>query len=311
MKQLVSIIVPVYNTEQYLDDCIKSIIFQTYKNIEIILIDDGSTDMSGEKCDEWKARDERILVIHQENKGLSAARNKGIEISGGDWIVFIDSDDVVGLDYVACLYELTQKYEVSIAQCGRGDIQGNIREYAVAEKKISSSEFLLSSYYQTTAWGKIYKRILFEKERYPAGMIHEDMAVTYKLVYEAKNVAFTNKVLYFVRQRPGSITRKERFYKERLVVLQFLKEQIEFFEEKEENELVKKGYRNYAIALLENYNKTKREIKDKEIKSKIKKEYQRICYRVIREDDIISLKTRILLLLCFMFPELWQLLMKE
>ena len=137
------------------------------------------------------------------------------------------------------------------------------------------------------------------------------MAVTYKLVYEAKNVAFTNKVLYFVRQRPGSITRKERFYKERLVVLQFLKEQIEFFEEKEENELVKKGYRNYAIALLENYNKTKREIKDKEIKSKIKKEYQRICYRVIREDDIISLKTRILLLLCFMFPELWQLLMKE
>ena len=114
-----------------------------------------------------------------------------------------------------------------------------------------------------------------------------------------------------MRQRPGSITRKERFYKERLVVLQFLKEQIEFFEEKEENELVKKGYRNYAIALLENYNKTKREIKDKEIKSKIKKEYQRICYRVIREDDIISLKTRILLLLCFMFPELWQLLMKE
>lgn len=310
LENLVSVVVPVYNTEEYLESCIESIVLQTYKNIEIILIDDGSTDMSGEKCNEWKARDERILVIHQENKGLSAARNKGIEISSGDWIVFVDSDDVVSLDYVTYLYELAIKYEVSIAQCARGDLQENLKECDTIERKVSSSEFLLSLYYQTTAWGKIYKKILFEKERYPVGMIHEDMAITYKLVYNAQDIVFTSKVLYFVRKRPGSITRKEKFYKERLVVLQFLREQIEFFEEKNENELVKKGYRNYAYALLENYNNTKKVIKDKEIELKIKKEYQRICYRVVKGDDIISLKVRILLLLCFIFPELWQLLLK-
>ena len=311
MEQLVSVIVPVYNVEEYLDECIESIVLQTYKNLEIILVDDGSTDQSGKKCDEWKAGDERILVIHQENKGLSAARNRGIEISSGEWIVFVDSDDVVSLDYVTYLYELVQRYEVPVAQCARGDLQQSIKKRDAIEKKVSSDEFLLSLYYQTTAWGKIYKRFLFEKERYPVGMIHEDMAITYRLIYNARNIVFTNKVLYFVRERPGSITRKEKFYKERLVVLQFLREQIEFFEEKKEDELVKKGYRNYAYALLENYNNTKKALRDKEIELEIKKEYDRICFRVIKEDDNISLKTRILLLLCYIFPELWQLLMKE
>lgn len=311
VEQLVSVIVPVYNVEEYLDECVESIVLQTYKTLEIILVDDGSTDRSGKKCDEWREKDERITVIHQKNMGLSAARNSGIDKCLGEWITFIDSDDAVSLDYVAYLYGLVQKYEVIVAQCDRGDLQENKERNDIFEKKINSCEFLLSSYYQTTAWGKIYKKELFEKERYPVGMVHEDMAVTYKLVYCARNVGVTNKILYYVRQRTGSITRKEKFYKERLVVLQFLREQIEFFEEKKENELVKKGYRNYAYALLENYNKTKKAIKDKETELKIKKEYQRICYRVIKEDDIISLKTRILLAFCFMIPELWEIVMKE
>lgn len=311
MEQLVSVIVPVYNVEEYLDECVESIVLQTYKTLEIILVDDGSTDRSGKKCDEWREKDERITVIHQKNMGLSAARNSGIDKCRGEWITFIDSDDAVSLDYVAYLYGLVQKYEVIVAQCDRGDLQENKERNDIFEKKINSCEFLLSSYYQTTAWGKIYKKELFEKERYPVGMLHEDMAVTYKLVYCARNVGVTNKILYYVRQRAGSITRKEKFYRERLVVLRFNKEQIEFYEEKKEEELVKKGYRDYAYALLINYYKTKKVLKDKEIARQIKKEYRRICSRVTMEDKVISFKTKVLLTLCFFMPELWNIVMKE
>lgn len=310
VEQLVSVIVPVYNVEEYLDECIESIVLQTYKTLEIILVDDGSTDQSGKKCDEWREKDERITVIHQKNMGLSAARNSGIDKCRGEWITFIDSDDVVSLDYVACLYGLALKYEVLLAQCNRRDLQENKEQKDIFEKKINSCEFLLSSYYQTTAWGKIYKRELFEKERYPVGMIHEDMAVTYKLVYHVQNIAFTNKILYYVRQRTGSITHKGKFYRERLVVLQFNKEQIEFYEKKKEEELVRKGYRDYAYALLINYYKTKKILKDKKIALRIKKEYRRIYPKVIMEDKLISFKTKILLALCFFIPELWNIVIK-
>lgn len=311
MEQLVSVIVPVYNIEEYLDECIESIVLQTYKNLEIVLIDDGSTDLSGKKCDEWKARDKRIMVIHQENKGLSAARNKGIAISRGEWIVFVDSDDIVSLDYVAYLYMLAKTYKVQIVQCERGDLQGDNERENVIDKKMSSRDFLLSFFYQTTAWGKIYKKILFEKERYPVGKIHEDMAVTYKLVYMAQNIVYTSKILYFVRQRTGSITRKEKFYKERLDILQFYKEQTKFYEERNEKKLVNRAYREYAYALLENYNKTKKSLKNKKIESEIREEYRKICLQVVSKDDVISYKTRVFLILCFFVPELWKIVMKN
>jgi len=309
---LVSVIVPIYNTEKYLDECIDNIVRQTYKNLQIILVNDGSTDSSGKRCDEWKEQDERILVIHQKNKGLSAARNIGIDRSRGEWLVFIDSDDVVGSNYVLCLYELVQKYNVLIAQCERGDLQQRTEQSEkITDKVMKSNEFLISFQYQTTAWGKIYKKELFEKERYPVGKIHEDMAVTYKLVYAAQKIAVTNEILYFVRKRAGSITGKKKFYKERLDVLQFYKEQIEFYKEKKEKELVKRVRREYAYALLNNYSKTKDELGDKETALKLKKEYQGICFQVVREDEIISVKTRVLLVICFFRPEFWQILLRE
>lgn len=312
MMPLISVVVPVYNVEECLDACVESIVSQSYKNLEIILINDGSTDFSGVKCDRWRENDKRIIVIHQKNMGLSGARNSGIDRCTGEWITFIDSDDVVDLDYVAHLYGLTEKYKVLIAQCANGDLQERTELIVdVIDREIKSSEFLLSFHYQTTAWGKIYKKELFREVRYPVGMIHEDMAVTYKLVYAAQNIAFTNEILYFVRQRAGSITRKEKFYKERLIVLQFYKEQIEFYEVKNEEKLIKKGYREYAYSLLNNYDKVKNELKDKETALKIKKEYQRICIQVIKNDEVISIKTRVLLAMCFVMPELWQFIIKE
>lgn len=312
MDDLISVIVPVYNTAEYLDACIESIVFQTYKNLEIILIDDGSTDLSGEKCDEWKGRDKRIVVVHQRNKGLSEARNTGIDKCNGRWLTFIDSDDVISSEYVRHLYEIAKEYNVMTVQCERGDLQkgsGDLIDIAV--KKMRSNEFLLSRQYQTTAWGKLYNRELFEKIRYPVGKIHEDLAITYKVIYAAKNIVYTNEILYFVREREGSITRRKRFYKERLDVLQFYKEQIEFYEEKREEDLVKKACREYAYALLVNYSKTKNELRDKINAKKIKKEYCRICWRVIKEDNIISKQTRILLAMCSITPGLWMLLERK
>lgn len=313
MRELVSVIVPVYNVEEYVDECIYSIVSQSYPDLEILVVDDGSTDSSGKICDRWAKRDSRIKVVHQQNQGLSGARNTAIDICTGEWITFVDSDDVIGKDYVKILLGLAKKYKVKISQCFSEKIQFiGAKEKNVEEKSMGSVQFLLSEKYQTMAWGKIYKSELFETARYPYGKIHEDVALTYKLVYEAGNVAYTTRKLYFIHPaRPNSINGSGRFYREKLVILQFLKEQIGFYKEKQEKELVKRGYRDYAYALLGNYNKTRKILKDKETASKIKQEYQRVCLKVVKEDETISLKTKLLLVLCFGVPELWKMVMKE
>lgn len=313
MDDLVSVIVPVYNVEQYVDECIYSIISQSYQNLEILIVDDGSTDTCGKRCDKWADRDLRIKVIHQQNQGLSGARNTALNVCSGEWITFVDSDDVIGENYVEILLELAKKYNVKISQCFSAGIENiRIEEKDIEEGVSGSTEFLLSERYRTMAWGKIYKREIFEKARYPYGKIHEDVALTYRLVYEAGSIAYTTKKLYFSHPaRPDSINGSGRFYREKLVVLQFLREQIIFYKEKGEKELVKKGYRDYAYALLSNYNKTKSILKDKVTADKIKKEYQKICFKIVREDKKISLKTKWLLIMCWAIPELWKIVMKE
>ncbi len=313
MDKLVSVIVPVYNVEEYIDACIYSIVIQSYHNLEILVVDDGSTDSCGIRCDSWAKRDSRVKVIHQKNQGLSGARNAAINMCEGEWITFIDSDDFVQRDYIKTLLELAEHYKVKISQCSYTEVEyQKVEEENTEEGVLDSARFLLSSKYRTMAWGKIYKKEVFETVRFPYGKIHEDMALTYRLVYEAGRIAYTTKKLYFYRtSRSGSIISSGRFYREKLIVLQFLKEQATFYEEKKELDLMKKAYRDYAYTLLENYNKTKKFLKDKEMESKIKKEYQRICFRVVREDNVISLKTKILLMSCFAMPELWQILMKE
>lgn len=307
MKELVSVIIPVYNIEQYVDECIYSIVNQSYPELEILIIDDGSTDSSGNRCDKWAKKDLRIKVIHQKNQGLSGARNVGINVCRGEWITFVDSDDVVSKDYVKILLELAKKYKTAISQCYFADIcDMEETEENIEEGVLESVQFLLSEKYQTMAWGKIYKREVFEKERYPYGKIHEDVGVTYRVVYDAMRVSFTTQKLYFCHpERTDSINSSGRFYRERLVILQFLKEQILFYESKKEEKLIEKGYRDYAYMLLTDYSKTRKVLGDREIANKIKKEYQKICFYVVKRDENISLKTKILLILCFFCPELW------
>lgn len=210
---LISVIIPVYNMEKYLYRCMESIINQTYVNLEIILVDDGSTDLSSKMCDEYVLRDNRIKVLHQKNGGLSNARNAGLEVATGKYITFLDSDDYVNVEYVDYLYQLIEQYDSDISICGMKRFEEECQE------EDDESENLIKVYgniealeilcYQkgiaNSAWGKLYKKDLFKEIRYPEGMLYEDLAVIYKLLYKADKVVQGNKKYYYYMQRRDSI----------------------------------------------------------------------------------------------------------
>lgn len=219
-KIKISIIVPVYNVEKYLEKCINSILTQTYQNLEIILVDDGSMDNSGEICDEYAKKDERIKVIHKENGGLSDARNAGIEIATGKYIGFVDSDDYIGKDMYEYLIRLIQKENADISICGHkivfqkeenNEIKGEIldEEIEIWDTKKAIVELLKQEKIHDYAWNKLYKKELFEKIRYPKGRKMEDLGTTYKLFDHSKVIVLGNQKKYFYLQREGSIVNQK------------------------------------------------------------------------------------------------------
>lgn len=212
---LISVIVPVYKVEQFLHRCVDSLVSQTYKNIEIILVDDGSPDCCGVICDDYAKIDARIKVIHKQNGGLSSARNAGIDVAKGDYIAFVDSDDWVDCDCYDKLYHLARKYNASLICAGRYDVDGATGEETVGlcpeiEEVISGEEFASRIFrwnnMDSASWDKLYSRELFEEIRYPEGVIGEDLPVTYRLALKAKRCALGNFPFYHYFHRPGSIT---------------------------------------------------------------------------------------------------------
>ncbi|MCR4791488.1 MAG: glycosyltransferase [Lachnospiraceae bacterium] len=220
-ESLISIIVPVYNIERYLDDCINSIVNQSYKNTEIILIDDGSTDESGKICDKWKETDPRIVVIHKDNEGLSAARNTGIITSKGEYIAFVDGDDKIHFEYIKLLYDCALKYKSEISVCevfrfwNDDEVNLSAESDDVGYTKLDSDSVWLEFFKgdsvadMNVSWNKLYDTRLFETIRFPVGRLHEDIATTYKLLFEASGVVIVHKELYFYRQRDDSIVHKK------------------------------------------------------------------------------------------------------
>lgn len=217
---LISVVVPIYNVEEYLKICINSIIDQTYKNIEILLIDDGSTDNCPSICDEHAKLDERIKVIHKKNGGLSDARNVGISIATGEYISFIDSDDFVTTDYIEYLYSLIEKAKADISVCQMQMVNENgspIKTNVILKDKIIRGtknciyDFLYDGAIDTTAWRKLYKTSLFKENKieYPVDKYNEDVYTTYKLVMKSSVIAIGSKQMYMYRQRKGSITKSE------------------------------------------------------------------------------------------------------
>lgn len=224
----ISVIVPVYKVENYLQKCLESIVTQTYDNLEIILIDDGSPDGCGAVCDGYAARDPRILVVHQENKGLSAARNAGLELATGDWIGFVDSDDWLEPDLYEYLLSHALQYDADIAVCGRID------EYA-DHSKVESMERLqhvsrhdaLGLLFQDTllqshVWDKLFRRYLFRDIRFPVGRCYEDVAVMYRLFAAANSLVLLPEAKYHYLQRIGSTVNSLSFRAEVDLVIAFM-----------------------------------------------------------------------------------------
>ena len=233
-KPLISIIVPVYNVEQYLEKCLESIINQTYKNIEIILVDDGSSDSSGDICDIWKERDKRIKVIHKKNGGLSDARNRGIEEARGEFIQFIDSDDTVENGMTEHLFKLCNENDsqISICDCVHYYVDEDIKFQKGTRKKIFTAEgALCEMMYQKSflfcAWGILFKKELFNSVRFSVGMLFEDVAIMYKLFSIANTIAYSDARLYGYLHRENSITTK-KFDKRDCDILRICDEQVSF-----------------------------------------------------------------------------------
>lgn len=210
---LISVIVPVYKVEAYLDRCVRSIVAQTYQNLEIILVDDGSPDGCGAMCDDWAAKDSRIRVIHRENGSLSAARNTGMAAATGELIAFVDSDDYTRADMYALLYERMQADGSDIAACGVEMVWEDgtpSRMLTKAGSCVLNTEEALralieESWLKQPVWYKLYKADLIRDTPFPAGKCHEDVFWSYQAVGKAGKVSVFDQPCYYYTQRPGSI----------------------------------------------------------------------------------------------------------
>ena len=211
-EPLISIVVPVYNVEGYLEKCLESLVHQTYRNLEILLVDDGSTDSSGAICDRYAENDGRIRVIHKENGGLSDARNAGMRIARGEWILFVDSDDFISPDacavYMRCVEDTQADIVVSSEKKFFDESECSCERAVRPTEVINSEEALIRYYYRVLpgyAWGKLYRREVVSEQLFPVGKLFEDMFWVPRILERARSVALTQEVLYFYRQRAGSI----------------------------------------------------------------------------------------------------------
>ena len=261
-KDLISVIIPVYNVEKYLEKCVDSIINQTYKNLEIILVDDGATDNSGKMCDEFAKRDSRIKVIHKENGGLSDARNFGLDVATGEYIAFVDSDDFLDKDFYEYLMKLKDKTSSDIVECNfirayEEDLDifefpERKEEAIITTGNMGALELLMSdddeiSTNAVVVWNKIYKKSLFDGIRFPKGKTHEDQFTTYRLLAKCECFTTSNQFKYGYFQRKNSIV-NSTFNINRFDTFEAFDNFLEFFE--------KNGYNDFKEKILRRYLKT-------------------------------------------------------
>ncbi|RYL92710.1 glycosyltransferase [Sporolactobacillus sp. THM7-4] len=258
---LVSVIVPVYNVEKYLKKCVESIMNQTFKNIEIILVDDGSTDASGKMCDYFQLMDNRIVVIHKENGGLSSARNAGIKRAKGIFVGFVDSDDWISETMYENLLSLTNKYDADVSECRFINVNKKTDLKKVIEQPESVLTFnhddalrlhFQNALFYSVVWNKLYKKELFNGIEFPEGKIHEDEFTTYKILDKASKLVSTSNILYCYFRRSNSIM-GQKFSSKSLDRLEAYKEKKQYFmntefEEMSQKQFIHEGIRAYCLA---------------------------------------------------------------
>ena len=286
MKDKISVIVPIYNVAPFLRECIDSIINQEYNNIEIILVNDGSTDGSAEICNEYSFIDERIKVFHKENGGLSDARNFGINNSSGKYITFIDSDDYIAIDFLSSLYNNLKENNVKISAIGycyvfpNNEVEyNNFRNIHKLYSEEEAQIYLNSvGYFNVAAWNKLYVRELFDDIKFPVGKKSEDWFIMYKLIEKADGIYYSSDEKYFYRQRKGSITKSGNI---NVDVIDAATEVYEYFKAKHRVNVIPFAAQSLAFALIGVYN-TKLCAKDK------KKDLFKYRKQVLRIKDEIT-----------------------
>lgn len=254
----ISVIVPVYKVEAYLDRCVESVVNQTFENFELILVDDGSPDNCGAMCDAWAAKDSRIHVIHQKNGGLSAARNAGLEWvfrqGEGQWITFLDSDDWLQPNMLEWMLRAAEEGHTDVSVCAYENTGG---EDPWEQETYRAESWTAGDFYQqkfinaTIACGKLYAKHCFESHRFPVGKLHEDEFTTYRVLFEAEKIAFLPMPLYAYYVNPNGIT-KTGWSPRRLDAWEAYEQQIAFFQQRGLGELVKFRYAGYLENALVN-----------------------------------------------------------
>lgn len=320
-NDLISIVVPVYNVEKYVKYCVESIVNQKYNNLEIILVDDGSTDNSGKICDEYSKLDNRIKVIHKENGGLADARNVGISYATGEYIGFVDSDDYIHPDFYQTLYDLLLDNNADISECqflriavekieDAKNILDSENSKVVNEYKIEKNIDALRNLYgprlkpyiqKVVVWNKLYKKSLFNDVEFPVGKLHEDEFTTYKILSKCTNIVSTNLYLHGYMQTKNSIMRNVIKQKRIDDNLGAYEEAVKFFDKLGNYEIENKVLRRYMENCVELAGKVfKEESDDKEQKlvglTDKYKEYYTLYYQRIlsnvtdsREYEIMDL----------------------
>lgn len=224
MKPLISIIIPVFNLEKYIEKCVDSLLNQTYDNIEIILINDGSSDNSGALCDKLQSADCRVVSIHQPNEGVSRSRNKGLDIMKGEYVTFVDGDDYVSPDFVEVLYNAISATNADISTCGhyRVNFDGSLNKiFSLSDNPeeiilLSGKDSIKNMFYgnicSASSGSKLYNKKFFKTLRFPDYVMGEDTFVVYHAFRDASVIAHTNKPLYYYVQHEMSVTNNKSNY---------------------------------------------------------------------------------------------------
>ena len=306
--ELISIIVPIYNVEPFLKECIESIIKQTYQNLEIILVNDGSPDNCGTLCDEYAKNDNRIKVIHKKNGGLSSARNAGLDIATGEYIAFVDSDDCVSSDFIQRLYELCKENSAEIAECDFlkfiDRIEKNSKNPEVElfssiemQKRIYSKDYVRT----IVVWNKLYHKKIYKNLRFPEGKINEDEFITYKALDSTdKKIAITNETLYYYRYNESSIMAR-KFNEKRLQVIQAYEERKEYYKNKSQKELYEKTVIEFQEKMKQLYMLTYKYIENNEMF--LKDISNRMKKNLLEYKPLVGNKQKIRMIVFTMFPK--------
>lgn len=257
MNELVSIIVPVYNSEKYIDNCVQSILSQTYDNFELLLINDGSTDSSLSNCKKWESVDSRIKVIDKENGGASSARNVGLSECRGEYVVFVDSDDYVAKTYVSNLMLAVKEGPFDIVQCSLQQVSdfGSIASVSFSKdhiREITKQQALNDRLYKVSVCGKIYRRTLFDNFSFKEGSVYEDDASYYIFVDRAERIAILDEILYYYYMSDDSVMRNNDENRS-LAFIEIYEERIEYFKSRENIPLLEGTYGRFCLVLLLSY----------------------------------------------------------